>query len=262
MLPVWSVASVQGRRRTMEDAYSIHVGLPGLPHACPHFFGVFDGHRGDQVAQCCATRLPLNLVDELSKGESSSIPTSLTSAFHATDAELGPCGRETGSTAVVALLGDADVYIAHCGDSRAIVSKGGTAHQLSDDHRPARDDEMSRIKEAGGFCCNFGRGNMYVMGQLAVTRSFGDFDLRPYVIAQPELVVHARTPDDEFLVLASDGLWDALSNQEVVNIIRRCLARAKDRGQQDGLDITAKVLVKMAIRHGSTDNVTAIIVLL
>jgi protein phosphatase 2C len=56
------------------------------------------------------------------------------------------------------------------------------------------------------------------MGELAVSRAIGDHCLRPYVIPEPELLMVERTPDDEVLVLASDGLWDVMNNQEVVDM--------------------------------------------
>ncbi|PNH06386.1 putative protein phosphatase 2C 8 [Tetrabaena socialis] len=182
-------------------------------------------------------------------------------AFRETDSGLHT-GDTTGSTAVMALVGDAAIWIANCGDSRAVLSRAGGVLQLSQDHRPMRADEYDRVKQAGGVILSMRNGSMYVMGQLAVTRSFGDFQLRPYVIAQPEIIMHSRTEEDEFLILASDGLWDTLDNKEAVDIVHRCLRhkRVQSLDKREALVKVGRVLTKFAVSRGSRDNVTAIII--
>lgn len=68
------------------------------------------------------------------------------------------------------------------------------------------------------------------MGLLAVSRAIGDHSLRPYVIAEPEVTIINRHPDDELLVMASDGLWDVMTNQEACTLAKKCLQRARQRG--------------------------------
>jgi len=100
------------------------------------------------------------------------------------------------------------------------------------------------------------------MGVLAVSRAIGDHCLRPFVIAQPEITILARKPDDELLLLASDGLWDVLTNQEACSLAKRCLRRARQRGatRQSAARIAATVLTRAAVDRGSRDNVTVVVV--
>jgi hypothetical protein len=85
--------------------------------------------------------------------------------------------------------------------------------------RVYREDEEVRIKELGGRVIFWGRWR--VEGVLAVSRAIGDVNLKPYVTCDPEITTHALTPDDQYLILASDGLWDVMSNEEVGTFITR-----------------------------------------
>ncbi|PNH07005.1 putative protein phosphatase 2C 8 [Tetrabaena socialis] len=254
----------------MEDRAFAAVGLPGLPNVCPNVFIVFDGHGGDEVAEQCMHKLPINLVKvfkgiendlEVLDDVNQCVSRCIEAAFRETDSGLHT-GDTTGSTAVMALVGDAAIWIANCGDSRAVLSRAGGVLQLSQDHRPMRADEYDRVKQAGGVILSMRNGSMYVMGQLAVTRSFGDFQLRPYVIAQPEIIMHSRTEEDEFLILATDGLWDTLDNKEAVDIVHRCLRHkgVQSLGPREALVKVGRILTKFAVSRGSRDNVTAIII--
>lgn len=82
-----------------------------------------------------------------------------------------------------------------------------------------REDEEIRIKELGGRVIFWGRWR--VEGVLAVSRAIGDVNLKPYVTCDPEITNHVLTPEDQFLILASDGLWDVMSNEEVGSFISR-----------------------------------------
>ncbi|KAK9918687.1 hypothetical protein WJX75_005997 [Coccomyxa subellipsoidea] len=188
--------------------------------------------------------------------------TALTDAFNRTDEEFGKADNAAlvGTTAVVALVGSRQLYVANCGDSRAVLCRGGAAIALTDDHKAAREDETARVEAAGGQIL-FWNG-VRVMGVLAVSRAIGDHCLRPFVIAQPEVTILGRRPDDEILLLASDGLWDVLSNQEACTLAKRCLRRARQRGasRQSAARIAATVLTRAAVDRGSRDNVTVVVV--
>jgi len=193
-----------------------------------------------------------------------SIESALTHAFTRTDAEFaaadGDAASLVGTTAVVALVGSRRLYVANCGDSRAVLCRGGAALPLTDDHKAAREDETARVEAAGGQIL-FWNG-VRVMGVLAVSRAIGDHCLRPFVIARPEVTILQRRPDDELLILASDGLWDVLSNAEAVTLARRCVARARQRGatRAAAARIAATVLTRAAVDRGSRDNVTVVVV--
>mmetsp|Transcript_37084 Transcript_37084/g.109357 ORF Transcript_37084/g.109357 Transcript_37084/m.109357 type:complete len:589 (-) Transcript_37084:244-2010(-) len=186
----------------------------------------------------------------------------LREAFIKTDEEFesNEAACITGSTAVVALIGRNRCFVANCGDSRAVLCRAGRAVQLTDDHKPERQDEAERVERAGGHVL-YWNGHR-VMGVLAMSRAIGDHGLRPYIIPDPEVSVVARSHDDEFLILASDGLWDVMSNQETVDLAVRCLARAAEKGagRKAAVRIAASVLTKAAIDRGSKDNVTVVII--
>ena len=122
----------------------------------------------------------------------------LTDSFLSVDTELAEEVNEngvkiagnTGSTAVVAIVCDSYIWVANCGDSRAIMAlKGGASLALSSDHKASRKDEVARVQAAGGMVW-WDR----VMGELAISRAIGDHRLRPYVIPNPEVSVHTFLP--------------------------------------------------------------------
>lgn len=186
----------------------------------------------------------------------------LKEAFLRTDSEFAADGSAAmvGSTAVVALVGSRKAWVANCGDSRAVLCRGSRAIQLTDDHKPEREDEAERVEKAGGQVL-YWNGHR-VMGVLAMSRAIGDHGLRPYVIPEPEVTVFTRAEDDDFLLLASDGLWDVMSNQEAISLAMRCSARAAEKGasRKAAVRIAASVLTKAAVDRGSKDNVTVVII--
>lgn len=98
------------------------------------------------------------------------------------------------------------------GDSRAVMARNGQVVALSEDHTTTREDEVARIEAAGGRIVQ--NSGARVMGVLGMTRAIGDTWLRQYgVIPEPDVVVLDRTPLDEFIVVASDGLWGSISSE-------------------------------------------------
>lgn len=121
-----------------------------------------------------------------------------------------------GSTACVCVVrreGAHNVlYVANIGDTRAILSKSGTAERLSIDDKCDNPDEVARIKSVNGLILQ-----QRVGGVLAVTRAFGDHGLKQSgLTAVPHVVKYTLKPFDKFLVIASDGVWDELSDQDAV----------------------------------------------
>ncbi|MEW5311417.1 MAG: hypothetical protein WDW38_003133 [Sanguina aurantia] len=156
--------------------------------------------------------------------------------------------RDDGCTAVTALLVGQRLLVANVGDSRAVLCRAGKGVALSVDHKPNSKDERARIEGAGGVVV--WAGTWRVGGVLAVSRAFGDRPLKRYVIATPHMRDEHLTPDDEFLILASDGLWDVMSNQDSVALIR------------DVIDVekAAKRLTDEAFARGSADNISCVVV--
>ncbi|CAD7694921.1 unnamed protein product [Ostreobium quekettii] len=191
------------------------------------------------------------------------IADAIVEAFHLMDGRLKDqvMALEMGSTAVVAMVCESHMCIANCGDSRAVLSRGGAAYRLSRDHKPGVDDERERIRAAGGAVLDC--GGRRVMGLLAVSRALGDHYLRTCgVVADPEVTIIGRNKGDEFLVLATDGLWDAFSDSEACDVTRKTLEAGEAAGKEaaEAAEDAAQALVDAALERGSRDNTTVTIV--
>ncbi|XVF12641.1 hypothetical protein REPUB_Repub08aG0136500 [Reevesia pubescens] len=263
--------SVIGRRREMEDAVKVELGFMVKGGEKFDFYGVYDGHGGSRVAEECKERLHKLFVEEIVEDnkEENGVDWGITMerCFQKMDEEVN---RETlgeemvGSTAVVAMVGDGKLVVANCGDSRAVLSRGGVAVALSFDHKPDRPDELERVESAGGRVINW--NGHRVLGVLATSRSIGDQCLKPFVICKPEVTVKELTNRDEFLILASDGLWDVISNEVACRVVRRCLnGRIRRKSLENIVNENraaeaAAMLVELAIVRGSKDNISVIVV--
>ncbi|EFJ44479.1 hypothetical protein VOLCADRAFT_121292 [Volvox carteri f. nagariensis] len=249
-----------------------------------HFFAVYDGHGGPDVAKHCAKSLHEHLkavvgASVKSDGTSISGPQAPApapapngpsetgepaAAGEQQPAEVWPAqlaqnrsAHEVGTTAVVSLVTAQTLWIGNCGDSRALLCREREAVALSLDHKATRVDEVSRVEQAGGYVW-WDR----VMGELAVSRAIGDHCLRPFVIAEPEITSVLRRPEDQLLIMASDGLWDVFTNEEA-----RALALEKFNGELQrtssskmAVKKAASSLAKAALAKGSRDNVTVVVV--
>ncbi|RVX04206.1 putative protein phosphatase 2C 8 [Vitis vinifera] len=171
--------------------------------------------------------------------------------------------RSMGSTAVVVVVGAEKLVIANCGDSRAVLCCNGVAVPLSRDHKPDRPDERERVEAAGGNVINW--DGFRVLGVLSISRSIGDYFLRPYVISEPEVTVWERKESDEFLVIATDGLWDVVTNELACKLVKRYLSGKIRRRFSEGTNAScameaASILTELAMARGSKDNISVIVV--
>jgi serine/threonine protein phosphatase PrpC len=157
-------------------------------------------------------------------------------------------GLGDGSTAITALVRGRTLWVANAGDARAILVSGSTAIAMSEDHKPNRESERRRIMQAGGSVVFMGCWR--VNGVLATSRGFGDRELKKVVSAEPEIRHRTLMEGDDYLVLASDGIWDVLSNQVVADIVAR----------SSGCRNAASAVTEEALRRGSMDNVTAVVI--
>ncbi|XP_057443748.1 probable protein phosphatase 2C 8 [Lotus japonicus] len=274
--------SVIGRRRAMEDAVRVVPRFVTAEHSPSgyDFFAVYDGHGGTVVANACRERMHLLLAEEVKQGLASGDQgfdwfRAMYSCFMRMDNEIGGGGGDddvtvgegntAGSTAAVVVVGKEEIVVANCGDSRAVLCRGGLAIQLSRDHKPDLPDEKERIEAAGGRVIGW-NGNR-VLGVLATSRSIGDHCMKPFVISKPEINVDARTELDEFLVVATDGLWDVVTNEYVCEVVRSCLRGQMRRNmikhestRSDHAAEAATLLAELAMARGSKDNISIIVI--
>lgn len=170
-------------------------------------------------------------------------------------------GWDDGSTAVSALIVNRTIYVANVGDSRAVLCvQGGRAVDMSADHKPNREDEKARIEKLGGRIIHY--GTWRVQGVLAVTRALGDRRLKAYVSAEPEIKSWKLQDGDDFLILASDGVWDVLSSQAAVDIVRQCMSETAGGMSGGGGDVkeAARRLTNAAYSYHSMDNITSLVI--
>eukprot|EP00002_Diphylleia_rotans_P024482 TRINITY_DN4836_c0_g1_i1.p1 TRINITY_DN4836_c0_g1~~TRINITY_DN4836_c0_g1_i1.p1 ORF type:complete len:387 (+),score=88.69 TRINITY_DN4836_c0_g1_i1:62-1222(+) len=184
------------------------------------------------------------------------VAAALSDSFVETDKEFIRRGSRGGTTATVAVIAGSELVVAWVGDSRAVMCCDGrsTAVQLTNDHRPTRDDERARVERAGG---SIHKGTTWrVDGILALTRAIGDSSFKDYVVAIPEVKSAELLPGDQFLIIATDGLWDVYSNQEAVDFVRLQILKRRP------LNDIANELALEAYRRKSGDNISIMIVYL
>ncbi|XP_062013577.1 probable protein phosphatase 2C 6 [Rosa rugosa] len=277
----WGYSLNIGRRRGMEDTLTIVPSFMKIPCAsvggctapeCTyvteessvHYFGLFDGHGGSEVSRYCSKSLHELLAEEWEKGSGEDQwnkrwTGALVRAYNRAD----DAPDTVGSTAVVVILSACQIIVANCGDSRAVLCRGNQVIPLTVDHKPDRDDEVIRVTEAGGRILYVGCPT--VEGVLTMTRAIGDQDLKPWIISEPEVTVLTRTDTDECLILASDGLWDVMSNEKVMAMARRMLRELRNQyataanGSVGPAQYVAEEVLKNALQT-STDNVSIIVV--
>ncbi|KAJ3703617.1 hypothetical protein LUZ61_007322 [Rhynchospora tenuis] len=287
----WGAAATAGRQAEMEDAHAAAPeflgiscgGAGGCVASAPppesgdvsqlRFFGVYDGHGGSQVSQYCASRMHAAVQEEWERGTGNNEESwqrrwevAFERGFESVDEELianRVAPDVVGSTAVVAVVSGCQIICANCGDSRAVLCRGGQAVPLTIDHKPDREDELARIESTGGKVVNW--GGPRVQAILAMSRAVGDRYLRPWVIAVPEITFHPRSEDDDCMILASDGLWDVVSNEEACDVAYRLLKRHRRNGlvgdaTQVPAQAVAEYLLNLALRKQSSDNISVVVV--
>lgn len=213
-------------------------------------FAIFDGHSGDAVPAYLQKHLFPNILHEeefwIDPGRS------ISKAYEKTDqailSDTSDMARG-GSTAVTAILiNGRKLWVANLGDSRAVLSRGGQTIQMTVDHEPNR--ERGIIEDKGGFVSNIPGDVPRVNGQLAVSRAFGDKSLKSLLRSDPD--VHRTNVDmnTDVLILASDGVWKVMSNQEAVDIARGIKDPQK----------AAKQLAAEALKRDSKDDISCVVV--
>ncbi|WMV50880.1 hypothetical protein MTR67_044265 [Solanum verrucosum] len=229
-------------------------------------FAIYDGHSGDDVATYLQKHLFSNILKEMLVWSCNATGAlaehwedfwtdplnSILQAYERTDQAIlshTPDLGQGGSTAVTAILiNGRKLWIANVGDSRAVLSKRGKAIQMSIDHEP--HTERGSIENKGGFVTKMPGDVARVNGQLAVSRAFGDKNLKSHLRSDPDVRTIDVDGDTDLLILASDGLWKVMSNQEAVDIAKK----VKDPQK------ASKQLAIEALTRESKDDISCIVV--
>lgn len=264
VLGSFATAGARGEDR-MEDRCLVVRRLFGLANCT--LAAVFDGHRGADAAEYLASNLERHLERLWAASES---PAALLrdavadadAAYRAAEQDAIRRGAEydtkwPGSTATIAMVVGRHLTVANLGDSRAVLCRGGRPLLLTADQVASREDERARIlsfSESVGLnpCIRQVDGQWRVgPGGLAVTRSVGDSDLKHLgVSAEAETSEVHLESGDEFLILGTDGIWDAMDAESAVALVHDTVKQAA---------LSARRLVMEALARGSKDNVTAIV---
>lgn len=256
-----------GDRCHMEDTYvcignlAKNFGYDKLNEEVVSLYGVFDGHMGKAAAQYVRDHLPRIIVED------TDFPLKLEKvvmrSFKEVDTAFAKsCTLETslssGTTALTAMIFGRSLLVANAGDCRAVLSRRGNACEMSNDHRPCCPTERLRIESLGGSV-----DDGYLNGLLGVTRALGDWHLEGMkemsggggpLSAEPELKLVTLNKEDEFLIIASDGIWEVFTSQNAIDFARRRLQEHND------VKLCCKQVVEEAIKRGATDNLTVVVV--
>jgi serine/threonine protein phosphatase PrpC len=318
----YGISEAIGARPTMEDRTLViqslmleptHGYYKGEPKedleelAMTSFAAVFDGHGGDECSNYLVEALPHHIrqamlaervalkqaveqsansgrQDQAEDAASELMRKILKGAYLRTDKEfITPKNApQSGSTGATVLLFGRRLFAANVGDSRVVLCRsGGQCVELTSDHKPSRPDEAARVRAAGGFILH-----KRVMGELAITRAFGDKSFKmgikamleeeaeeltgangdqeqkdltaPLVSAEPEIASMLLSHNDEFLLLACDGLFDVFRSQDAIALARQELIAHRGEPAE-----VARILSDQAIRvRRSRDNVSILIIVL
>ncbi|KAF5270861.1 hypothetical protein FQA39_LY08306 [Lamprigera yunnana] len=258
----FGVASMQGWRVEMEDAHMAKTDLGGALKDWS-YFAVFDGHAGAKVSAHCAE----HLLDAIMQTEEfqEDVKKGIHNGFLELDNKMRTLPEMTsgedksGSTAVCAFVSPRLIYVANCGDSRAVLCRGGNPVFTTQDHKPGLPTERDRIIKAGGSVMI-----QRVNGSLAVSRALGDYEYKNVVgrgpceqLVSPEPEIFVRDRDDnsdEFLVLACDGIWDVMSNDDLCQYVHSRLLLTNDLQE-----VTSQV-IDTCLYKGSRDNMSIVLV--
>ena len=282
---VYGMCSVQGWRTEMEDT---HIVVPNIVDGVS-LFAVMDGHGGKEVALFTRKHLASLLKDRILLG--GSLENCLSETLKKIDCMLltiegkkelllycnniyshhtmtiNDVGLFCGCTCCAILITKDRIIVSNIGDSRAVLCRGKLGIPITEDHKPDKLSEKLRIEKAKGFV----EANR-VNSNLNIARTIGDLDYKKNVSLPPEEQIVTSVPDtisfplkveDNFILLACDGIWECLSCQQTVDITQRLIDKYK------GLK-TSKILMRLfekivskniALTGGlGADNMTAILI--
>ncbi|KAJ4820952.1 Protein phosphatase 2C [Rhynchospora pubera] len=283
----WGSTKLQGPRSEMEDDVIVRSdGLDGFS-----FAAVFDGHAGfssvqflrDELYKECSLALQGGSV--LNNKNIDAIKDAIQLAFVNVDSRLSSWLQEredeSGATSTVMFIRNDLLIVSHLGDSAVVISRGGRAEVLTNTHRPYGNnrvslEEVKRIRAAGGWISD-GR----ICGEISVSRAFGDIQFKTkknemlakgvedgrwsqkfasrvqfkgdLVTALPDIYTTELGPNSEFILLASDGLWDYMKSSEAVALVRNQL------WQHGDVQLACEALALTALNQGSQDNISVVI---
>jgi serine/threonine protein phosphatase PrpC len=211
-----------------------------------HFFGIFDGHGGAEVAEMCKANFP-QVIKQGLRENASDPSVVIFHSFMLIDriAAHMESVSAMGSTAAICLMTPTTVWFANAGDSMSMVMfEDGRVEMMSQEHKV--ENEKERIQAAGGVV-TYGDGCARIYGTLNVSRAIGDHFMKQYVIATPFIrSISRKIKEIKYILMASDGIWDVFNAMQLAE-------------ELEGVtEVEARLLhiIELAKQRGSTDNIT------
>ena len=259
-------------RKSMEDFHCIKQNLLKSNSMVFSYFSIFDGHSGSEIALFLSKNFHKILSEQLInincddsetiqniENFNNKIISSVKKTFEIVDEGIIndlSFNNEMGSTGTIVLLyklknnysneNSRYVICANVGDSKGYILTKNNYIQITKEHKCNISEEVERIKRSGGIVF----GNR-VFGTLMLTRSFGDKEMKKYgVISTPDSFFRKIKDEDLYLIIASDGIWDAVSEEEIMQM----------GGEKLSSDEFSKKVVKLAIDKGTRDNISCIVI--
>ena len=254
--------SVKGRRETNEDRHNVilNINEDDSNLNSINLFGIYDGHGGSWVSKYLEANIPNYYMNK--KFLPPFNQEFHTKVFLLIQSELlkNHLGYSNGSTCLLNLMykdksdNSINMNIVNLGDSRmTIVNSKGISKSITKDHKPDDSVEKSRLTKMGGEIYKDSEG-VYRIGDLSLSRAFGDGDNAPYISQKPDVFEIKITSETKYIVMACDGLWDIIESEDLGKVIKTIL---KKNNNPDNLAVE---LANWALDKGSTDNVSVIVI--
>jgi len=250
--------SVQGRRESNEDRHNIILNLnkTSTKIGAINLLSIYDGHGGSSVSEYLEKNLPIyycypDLQIPFSKEYHNNTFERIQKKIMQTR-----YGMSTGSTCLVNIIykykDEYHMNIVNLGDSRLIIIyNNNQCKQVTVDHKPDDELEKERIRNMGGTIYNDSEGVCRI-GDLSLSRAFGDGDNAPYISQKPDVYYKKICKETKYIVMACDGLWDVIPNDDINDLLEQC--------KKTGSTNYAAYLATEALNKGSTDNVSVIVI--
>ena len=250
--------SIKGRRKTNEDRHNIILNIHDANKKINdiNLLGIYDGHGGTFVSEYLASNIPLyychrELKTPFSREYHKEVFDNLQESILKTKK-----GQSTGSTCLLNIMykfkDKLHFNTVNLGDGRlVIVYNNGTAKQVTTDHKPDHPIEKDRINKLGGEIYNDSEGVVRV-GDLSLSRAFGDGDNAPYISHTPDIYYNTIVTETKYIVMGCDGLWDVIPNNDLFSLLEQYSKKDKKNLAAD--------LAKEALERRTTDNVSVIVI--
>ena len=261
--------------------------LDGVNDSNTFFFAVYDGHGGKGCSLYLKEKLH-HFIKNFTKESLNEAINTVEEKFMSEEAldEKGEIKDPSGSCGIMALIQKNKLIIANVGDSRLVLFKKNSLYFSTEDHKPGSPSEKTRIEKGGGMVYQtpslislHQNGKeieppwRVLPGRLSVSRTFGDVEakneklggMKNVVVALPDITEIELDEDFNFMVLGCDGIFDVLSNEEILECVKIVL-KEKEINDLNNVNISelcgyiADMIIKSSLAKDSYDNVSCIVV--